>query len=162
MEQTLEAHVSRIKRNLEIGRKTLEKLKDMRPKTYNVPNAHINHVIRERRPPLANDTWVVVGSIPFESSHPRRIFIATDERNRTALKYIREHGVLLFDDLVTVNDRREFGWPIMLSDVVALVEQATLGIGAGYFYAHALSSVPGGVLNLRAISGMDPRTAVVD
>jgi len=93
---------------------------------------------------------------------PCRIFIATDERNRTALNSIREHGVLLFDDLVTVNDRREFGWPIMLSDVVALVEQAALGIGAGFFYGHALSSVPGGVLNLRAVSGMDPRTVVID
>lgn len=78
------------------------------------------------------------------------------------MRYIREHGALLFDDLVTVYDRREFGWPIMLSDVVALVEQAVLGIGASYFYAHALSSVPGGILNLRASSGMDPRTAVVD
>jgi len=98
----------------------------------------------------------------FEVSRPCRIFIATDERNRTALEYIKEQGALFFEDLVTVNDRREFGWPIMFSDVVALVEQGVLGIGASYFYAHALSSVPGGVLNLRAISGMDPRTAIVD
>jgi hypothetical protein len=99
---------------------------------------------------------------PCLDSPPCRIYVATDERNPTALKYIRERGVFLFDDLITVHDRREFGWPIMLSDVVALVEQAVLGIGASYFYAHALSSVPGGVLNLRATSGMDPRTAVVD
>jgi hypothetical protein len=99
----------------------------------------------------------------FEFSRPYcRIYVATDERNQTDLEYMKEHGALLFKDLVTVNDRREFGWPIMLSDVVALVEQGVLGIGASYFYAHVLSSVPGGVLNLRAISGMDPRTAFLD
>lgn len=105
--------------------------------------------------------WLLARS-PFESSRLSRIYIATDERNSTALNYIKEHGALLFNDLVTAHDRREFGWPIMLSDVVALVEQAVLGSGASYFYAHALSSVPGGVLNLRAISGMDPRTALLD
>lgn len=56
MEPTLEAHVSRVKRNLQIGREVLEKLKDMEPKAYNVPTAHINHGIRERQPPLADDT----------------------------------------------------------------------------------------------------------
>lgn len=91
-----------------------------------------------------------------------RIFIATDERSPEALAYLRSQNVFLFNDLVTTTDRREFGWPLMLTDVVALVEQAALGMGASYFYAHALSSVSGGVLNLRAKAGMDPRTALVD
>jgi hypothetical protein len=64
MELTLEAHVSRVKRSLSIGREILEKLKYIEPKAYNIPNPHINHAIRERPTPLANDTWVLVGSTP--------------------------------------------------------------------------------------------------
>ena len=36
----------------------------------------------------------------------------------------------------------------MFTDVLALVEQATLA-HAAFFYAHAMSSVAGGVVNLR-------------
>lgn len=63
---------------------------------------------------------------------------------------------------MTINDRREFGWPLFFSDVVAIVEQSMLGIGAGYAYGHALSSVIGGVLNIRAAEGMDRRTTLID
>lgn len=90
------------------------------------------------------------------------IFIATDERSPEAIAFLHENNVLLFKDLVTINDHRDFGWPLMLTDVIALVEQGVLGMGASFFYGHALSSVPGGVLNLRAVHGMDPRTALID
>lgn len=49
----------------------------------------------------------------------------------------------------------------MLTDVLALLEQSLLS-HAGYFYAHAFSSVAGGVMNLRASAGADPRTAFLD
>lgn len=60
-----------------------------------------------------------------------------------------------------MDDRREFGWSIMLTDVLALLEQSLLS-HAAYFYAHAFSSVAGGVMNLRASAGADPRTASLD
>jgi hypothetical protein len=63
--------------------------------------------------------------------------------------------------LLTIDDRRAFGWPIMLTDVVGLVEQAVLA-HAYYFYAHAMSSYAGGVINMRAAAGQDPRTAFSD
>jgi hypothetical protein len=49
----------------------------------------------------------------------------------------------------------------MLTDVLSVVEQATLA-RAAYFYAHAHSSVAGGVVNLRASHGADPRTALLE
>lgn len=78
------------------------------------------------------------------------------------MAYLRNNSVILFNDLVSINDRREFGWPLLISDVVALVEQKALGIGAAYFYAHAMSSVAGGILNIRAAEGMDPRSSLID
>jgi hypothetical protein len=90
-----------------------------------------------------------------------RYYIATDERNPDNLKYLREQGGVLFTDLLTKEDYREYGWQILLTDVVALVEQSIMS-RAAYFYAHALSSMAGGVMNLRAGSGMDPRTALLD
>jgi hypothetical protein len=106
------------------------------------------------------------------------IYLATDERSQDGLRYLREHKALLFDDLVNQEDRRAFGWPLLFTDVTALVEQqsayilsafalalivcAVIGLGAGYFYAHAMSSVAGGILNLRAGSGCDKRTALLD
>jgi hypothetical protein len=51
------------------------------------------------------------------------IYIATDERSEDGLRYLQEHKALLFDDLVEKEDRREFGWPLLYTDVTALVEQ---------------------------------------
>jgi hypothetical protein len=90
-----------------------------------------------------------------------RVYIATDERDRGNLTYLTDHGVVLIQNLLTIEDRHEFGWPLMITDVLAIVEQATLA-RAAYFYAHAMSSVAGGVINLRAARGADPRTALVD
>lgn len=90
-----------------------------------------------------------------------RIYIATDERDPGNLAYLRDHGVLRASDLITMEDRRRFGWPLLITDVLGIVEQELLARGT-FFYAHALSSVGGGVLNIRAASGADPRTARVD
>lgn len=77
------------------------------------------------------------------------------------MEYIRAHGAVLIGDLVTLEDRQEFGWPIMLTDVLAIVEQSVLSHSA-YFYAHAMSSVAGGVVNMRAARGADKRAALID
>jgi hypothetical protein len=77
------------------------------------------------------------------------------------LTYLADHGAVLVHDLLTIEDRDEFGWPLMITDVLGVLEQATLA-HAAYFYAHAMSSVAGGVINLRAARGADPRTALVD
>jgi hypothetical protein len=77
------------------------------------------------------------------------------------MAYLADHGAILVSDLLTIDDRRAFGWPLMLTDVLGLVEQAVLA-ESYYFYAHALSSYAGGTINMRAAAGLDPRTAVVD
>ena len=105
-----------------------------------------NDLIHRRDPPLEGDA----------------IYLATDETDPAALEYLRNNSVILFKDITTIQDRREFGWPLMYTDVVALVEQTVMGLGAGYFYGHALSSVVGGVVNMRANAGWDPSTALVD
>lgn len=50
---------------------------------------------------------------------------------------------------------------MMITDVIALVEQVVLS-HSYYFYAHAMSSVAGGAVNMRAAMGADKRTSWVD
>ncbi len=97
-----------------------------------------------------------------------RFYIATDERDPAVLDLFRRQGAVLMDDLLTPADRRRFAqsdhghaWALMVSDVRGVVEQLVLA-RAAFFYGHAMSSVPGGVLNLRAARGADPTTALVD
>lgn len=90
-----------------------------------------------------------------------RFFVATDERDPKNLTYLTNNGVVLINDLLTFEDRRTFGWPLIMSDVVAILEQATLA-RAAYFYGHAMSSVAGGVINMRAARGADSTTALLD
>ena len=68
---------------------------------------------------------------------------------------------MLIDDILTLEDRREVGWPLMFTDVLAVIEQS-LAVESAFFYGHVLSSFAGGVLNMRAARGADPRTALVD
>lgn len=77
------------------------------------------------------------------------------------MKYLTEHGVILVSDLLTYEDRQEFGWGLVLTDILGLVEQVVLSKST-YFYAHALSSYAGGTVNMRAVAGLDPRTAIID
>lgn len=89
-------------------------------------------------------------------------YVATDERDRKVLEGFRDEGAVFMDDLLTIPDRRgELSWALMLTDFRGLVEQVVLS-RAAFFYGHAMSSVAGGVMNLRAMRGMDPRTADVD
>lgn len=146
MEASIENHFGRIKRTLDRGRSILEHIRMLSPKTYDVPDVVPNMEMFSRKPPLLSDY----------------IYLATDERDEQAIRYLGENGVKLFNDLVSFDDRREFGWPLLFSDTISLVEQWVIGHGAGYFYGHAMSSVAGGILNQRAAFGFDFRTALFD
>ncbi|TFY76959.1 hypothetical protein EWM64_g7055 [Hericium alpestre] len=143
MESSAEAHIARVKKHLAAGRKTLIGLSELQ--TYDIPGAVADPTQLSRRPPLPDD--------PF--------YVATDERNPEALDTIAKGGAVFLNDLLTIEDRQEFGWPLLLTDVRALVEQAVLARSA-YFYAHAMSSVAGGIMNMRAVRGADPRTIQLD
>ncbi|KAG2120080.1 hypothetical protein BD769DRAFT_1629580 [Suillus cothurnatus] len=145
MEPSFEAHLARIKRHLRDGRDILRFVHRGPLYTYNVPLGQADRTPLLLDPPADHD--------PF--------YIATDERDRTNLTYLRDQGAVLISDLLTIDDRRIFGWSLMLTDVLSVVEQATLA-HAAYFYAHAHSSVAGGVVNLRASHGADPRTALLE
>jgi hypothetical protein len=50
----------------------------------------------------------------------------TDERSPLAVERLRANGAVLVQDLLRPEDRRMFGWPIIFTDILALVEQAHL------------------------------------
>ena len=64
-------------------------------------------------------------------------------------------------DLLTIEDRQAFGWPLMLTDVMALVEQEVL-VRSSFFYGHRLSPFAGAIVIMRAGRGADPRTVLLD
>jgi hypothetical protein len=68
---------------------------------------------------------------------------------------------VFLNELLEMEERRAFGWPLMLTDVRALVEQLVLAHSA-YFYGHIISSCAGRIANMRAARGADPRTAFLD
>ncbi|KAG2059987.1 hypothetical protein BDR06DRAFT_993662 [Suillus hirtellus] len=145
MEPSFEAHLARIKRHLRDGRDILHFVHRGPLHTYKVPLGQADRTPLLLDPPADHDQF----------------YIATDERDPTNLTYLRNQGAVLISDLLTTDDRRTFGWSLMLTDVLSVVEQATLA-HAAYFYAHAHSSVAGGVVNLRASRGADPRTALLE
>ncbi|KAH7890025.1 hypothetical protein F5I97DRAFT_1800529 [Phlebopus sp. FC_14] len=138
-------HLQRIKDRLDEGRHTLQSMTVQSLGTYAVPNVTVNPALLSLKPPHEGD----------------KIYIATDERDPGNLAYLSEHGALRAPDVITIEDRRRFGWPLLLTDVLGIVEQDLLA-RASFFYAHALSSVAGGVVNVRAANGADPRTARID
>lgn len=77
------------------------------------------------------------------------------------LAHLVTHGAILTSSLLTPADRQAFGWPLLFTDVLGLVEQAVLARGH-YFYGHGLSSFAGGTINMRAVVGMDARTVFED
>jgi hypothetical protein len=143
MEPTPEAHVQRVKKRLESGRDVLEHLSNLA--TYDLQGAKPNLEQITLPPPLPDDHF----------------YVATDERSREGLKAIRDGGAVLMMDLLTMEDRRDFGWPLIITDVMALVEQAVL-FHSAYFYGHAMSSLSGVITNMRAARGADPRTMFLD
>jgi hypothetical protein len=143
MEATPEAHVQRVKDRLQNGRSVLERLGDL--STYELAGAEPDLEQVTLPPPLPDD----------------RFYVATDERSPEGLQAIRDAGAVLLSDLLTMEDRRAFGWPLMITDLRAIVEQAVL-VHCAFFYGHAMSSLAGVVTNMRAARGADPRTMVLD
>ncbi|QRW05104.1 O-FucT domain protein [Ceratobasidium sp. AG-Ba] len=145
-EWSIEAHFTRLKRRLTTGRGILERLRQENGfQTYQVPGIKPEHEAFDREPPKAND--------PF--------YLATDARTPQNMEYMRKNGAILIDDLLTLEDRQAFGWPIMLTDVLSILEQTVLSHSA-FFVGHEYSSVTGGVVNMRAAMGADPRTALIE
>lgn len=89
--------------------------------------------------------------------------MATDERSLAGLRIASDSGALTISSILSTSPtlRRLVGWPLMFSDVLALVEQNIMARSALVF-GQARSSVIGGVMNLRAERGMDPRTTLKD
>ena len=143
MESTPEAHVNRVKQRLQAGRTVLARLTNL--STYEIEGAEPDMDQITLLPPLPEDYF----------------YVATDERNSEALKVITDAGAVMLSDLLTMEDRREFGWPLMITDVCALVEQALL-MHSAFFYGHGMSSLAGVITNLRAARGADPRTMLLD
>ena len=143
MEKTIQEHVKRVKDRLDIGRSVLEHLENVT--TYDIEDVEPDMRQLLFPPPLPDDHF----------------FAATDERDTDALQVISDAGGVFLTDLLEMEDRRTFGWPLMLTDVRALVEQSMLAHSA-YFYGHKLSSYAGRVANLRAARGADHRTTLLD
>jgi hypothetical protein len=143
MEKTIQEHVKRVKSRLGIGRSVLEHLENVT--TFDIEDVEPDMEQIAFPPPLPED----------------RFYVATDERNPSALRVINDAGGVFLTDLLEMEDRRTFGWPLMLTDVRALVEQSVLAHSA-YFYGHKLSSYAGRVANLRATRGADYRTTLLD
>ena len=142
-EKTPEAHIKRVKNQLKIGHSVLENLGNLT--TYDIENVEPDMEQTILPPPLPND----------------RFYVATDERDPDALRVFSEAGGVFLSELLEMEDRREFGWQLMFTDVRALVEQSLLAHSA-YFYGQKMSSFAGRVANLRAARGADRRTAVLD
>lgn len=163
MEKTIEAHLSRIQAQFAKGRGILRSLHENDLTTYDIPDVSPDRNFTGTEPPRDDDKYAA--SLPFSqnltNTPPHRFYLSTDERDATSLAYLSAHNAILASDLLTIDDRRAFGWPLMLTDVLGLVEQAVLA-RAHFFYAHALSSFAGGTVNMRAVEGLDPRTAVID
>ena len=141
-----EAHAQRVKGRLQSGRAILLDVQFLgHLETYDLDGAQPDPEQITMEPPRAED--------PF--------FVATDERDPDARRKIAGTGALFLSDLLTMDDRREFGWPLMITDVLALVEQQLLSHSA-FFYGHAMSSLAGVIMNLRAARGADPRTMLLD
>lgn len=171
MEHTVEAHLSRIQSNFAKGRSLLRSLRADSLTTYNIPDITPDRAVIQSPPPQNNDKYVaptlliltllILALLTISSTSSHRFFLATDERDPGNIAYLADHGAVLTSQLLTIEDRRAYGWPLMLTDVLGLVEQALLA-HADFFYAQALSSFAGGTVNIRAMEGRDPRTAVID
>ncbi|KZV71332.1 hypothetical protein PENSPDRAFT_540994, partial [Peniophora sp. CONT] len=145
MESDPETHVRRVKDRLGKGREFLESLKSRDIQTYDIPGIKPNADLLSRPPPRSGDAF----------------YVATDERDPKAMETIQSGGAVFMKDLLTQDDMRDFGWSLMITDYRAIVEQHLLAHSA-FFYAHAMSSVAGGIVNMRGGAGADRHTSLLD
>jgi hypothetical protein len=139
-DNSIELHVMRVKSHLATGREILEHLGNVT--AYDIEGVEPNPDLSVLSPPLPDD----------------RFYVATDERDSEAVEVIRREGGVFLSDLLTMDDRREFGWPLLYTDVSAVLEQSVLAHSA-FFYGHFMSSFAGAIVNKRAALGADRRTA---
>jgi hypothetical protein len=140
------AHIQRVKLGLQAGRDVLVDLRDRGDwTTWDIEETLLDLNQTTLPLPLDDD--------PF--------FIATDERDPDALETFAGAGAVFLSDLLTNEDRQMFGWPLMFTDLEAIVEQQVL-VRGGYFYGHCVSSFAGAIVNMRASYGADPRTSHLD
>ncbi|KZV73302.1 hypothetical protein PENSPDRAFT_574831 [Peniophora sp. CONT] len=136
-----EGHMRMVKSRLLDARHLIESIQgNVQP--YPVPNASIDPALLARPPPVYGD--------PF--------YLATDERDSAARAHFRDQGAILLPDILRQEDLDAVGWPLLLSDIRVVVEQELLA-RAAYFTGTHMSSVAGGVLNMRAAHGADRRAA---
>ena len=140
VDKDIMTHVQRMKHSLNLGREVLENLGI--PTAYDIEGVEPNPELSVLDPPRPGD----------------RFYVSTDERDPEALEVIRKEGGVFLMDLLTMEDRREFGWPLLLTDVRAVLEQSVLA-HSSYFCGHFMSSFAGAIINKRAVLGADSRTA---
>ncbi|KAI9450389.1 hypothetical protein BJY52DRAFT_179566 [Lactarius psammicola] len=146
METSPEAHVRRVKERLQSGRFLLADLHNQGYlTTCNIDGAKPDPEQTAFPPPRAED--------PF--------FVATDERDPDARRKIADAGAVFVSDLLTMEDRNAFGWSLMYTDVLAVVEQQLL-VHSAFFYGPGLSSFAGSVVNMRAARCADSRTFILE
>ncbi|KAG9043074.1 hypothetical protein FS837_010058 [Tulasnella sp. UAMH 9824] len=146
MEQSISDHLLRIKLHLANGSEVLHRIQERRQVIlFGVPDVEPDQTQLTLQPPEDGD--------PF--------FLATDERFANNIIWLRQNKAVLISDLLTPQDHQKFGWPLMITDVLALLEQVVIS-HSYYFYAHAMSSLAGGAVNMRAAKGKDYRTSWID
>ncbi|KAH7105228.1 hypothetical protein BKA62DRAFT_692126 [Auriculariales sp. MPI-PUGE-AT-0066] len=147
LEPSLDQHLESLRSRFTAGLKILRQVRRgnfNKLYIYNIPDVEPDGSLLQRELPLRGDPY----------------FLMTDARASADLQYLRDNGAVLVQDLLLPEDRKMFGWPIVFTDVLALVEQA-MAARSDYFVGQAFSSVAGGVVGLRAGRGMDPRTATL-
>src|ERR1700733_15043877 len=98
------AHVRRVKERLQAGSSLLVDLHDRGDwRTWDVEDVQLDPEQTTLPPPRVED--------PF--------FVATDERNPDTRRKIADAGAVFVSDLLTKEDRQAFGWPLMITDIMA-------------------------------------------
>ncbi|KAI0311833.1 hypothetical protein OF83DRAFT_1270888 [Amylostereum chailletii] len=146
-EATVERHINRIMDRLKDGMRIVQDIfKSQEPRrTVAVPGITPDDFFEHVPAPIPED----------------KFFLATDAKNASDIEYVKSVGAVLITDLIDPEDRRIVGWPLLFGDVRAQVEQEVAARSI-FFYGHTMSSVAGGVANLRGARGKDPRTCYVD
>lgn len=146
MEHSIGDHLLRIKEHLANGSRILHGIHERQEViTFGVPDVEPDQTQITLEPPEDGDP----------------LFLATDERFANNIIWLQQNNAVLISGLLTPQDRQEFGWPLMITDVLAQLEQVVLS-HSYYFYAHAMSSLAGGAVNMRAAKGKDYRTSWID
>ncbi|KAF8321692.1 hypothetical protein DL93DRAFT_2051444, partial [Clavulina sp. PMI_390] len=147
LDPTIQGGIKHIRLRLSEGARFLEASMHQPKVLPDIPGAFPDTSFDDALPPAPDDKWL----------------LATDERDESVLNFARSENAILLSDLLAEDPslRRLVGWPLLVGDIQALVAQECLA-RAAFFFGQDRSSVVGGVVNLRAARGMDPRTTKLD